>query len=132
MRLLVLLPLLLSATAAFSQEKPKANCVEITAQEFLTNVTNDSSIKIIDVRMKAEFKTGYIEKAVNIPISKKLPRKVKPFDKTATYYLYCAGGTRSCRAAAQYTAAGFQHVYSLKGGINGWKREGLAVVGSRK
>ena len=126
-----MLPLLLSAASAFPQEKPKANCVEITAQDFMTNVTNDPSIKIIDVRMKAEFKTGYIEKAVNIPLSKRLPRKVKSFDKNATYYLYCAGGTRSCRAAAQYTAAGFQHVYSLKGGINGWKRGGLAISGNR-
>jgi rhodanese-related sulfurtransferase len=127
MRLLVLLSLFLSATAAFPQEKPKAKCTEISAQDFYSNVKLDPSIKIIDVRMKAECRSGMIENAINIPISKKLPRKAKSLDREVTYYLYCAGGTRSCRAAEQYSAAGFKNVYSLKGGIKGWRSTGLPV-----
>lgn len=131
MRMIAILPLLLSATAAFAQDKPEVKCAEISAQDFYSNVTIDPSIKIIDVRMRSEVKGGRIANSINIPLSKKLSRKAKSLDREATYYFYCIGGARSCRAASQYAEAGFRHVYSLKGGINGWKKEGLPVSGDR-
>jgi rhodanese-related sulfurtransferase len=123
---LALLPFLFSFQA-ITHNQPEVKCPEISCQEFAQNVKADPTIRIIDVRMRAEFKTGFIENAVNLPLSRSLPKKARFLDKNATYYLYCMGGTRSCKAANQYLAAGFKNVYSLKGGINGWKKAGLPV-----
>jgi rhodanese-related sulfurtransferase len=132
MRLIAIFPLIFSFSAAFAQDKPEVKCAEISAQYFYSNVKLDPSIKIIDVRMRAEVRGGRIANSINIPLSKKLPRKAKSLDREATYYFYCVGGTRSCKAANQYEKAGFRHVYSLKGGINGWRKEGLPVKKGRR
>ena len=39
--------------------------------------------------------------------------------------LYCAGGVRSALAARNLKEIGYEHVYSLIGGFNGWKNAGL-------
>jgi|WetSurMetagenome_2_1015567.scaffolds.fasta_scaffold03882_5 rhodanese-related sulfurtransferase len=126
MYFLALFPFWFSTITATPQE-PEKKCPEITCQEFAQNIKSDPTIKIIDVRMKAEFRTGHIENAINLPLSRSVPKRARFLDKNASYYLYCTGGTRSCKAATQYLASGFKIVYSLKGGINGWKKAGLPV-----
>jgi rhodanese-related sulfurtransferase len=41
--------------------------------------------------------------------------------------VYCAGGVRSVLAADALQKMGYKKVYSLKGGIKGWKDQGNMV-----
>ncbi|KAJ3179678.1 hypothetical protein HDU87_002884 [Geranomyces variabilis] len=44
------------------------------------------------------------------------------------YVLYCASGARSALAANALTEMGYKNVYSLRGGISGWKNEGFVTT----
>lgn len=93
---------------------------------------------VIDVREPAEFATGHIAHAVNIP------RGVLEFevaahpafgnvtdpalaDRDAPILLYCRTGGRGALAARALQAMGFTQVRSIAGGITGWIDAGLPV-----
>jgi len=53
--------------------------------------------------------------------------KIKDFDKNQSYILACPGGVRSTQVAAFMMVKGFPHVFSMDGGIEGWKQSGLEM-----
>ena len=67
--------------------------------------------KVVDVRSPAEYNSGRIEGAVNIPM-----QDIQALDDAGKYLLYCRSGARS-GAAAQYLSS--KGVESMNiGGIN--------------
>ena len=132
MRLLVFLTLFTSYGIAFSQDTGSYKCVTIAPQDFYSNVKLNPEIKIIDVRMKAEFRPERIENAINIPLSKLPCKKAEAISREKTIYLYCKSGTRSCWAAVKFYDMGFKHIYTLEGGITAWKKAGLPVAVGRR
>ncbi|KAJ3156229.1 hypothetical protein HDU86_003993 [Geranomyces michiganensis] len=44
------------------------------------------------------------------------------------FVLYCASGPRSALAAEALTQMGYKNVYTLRGGISGWKNEGFVTT----
>lgn len=80
---------------------------------------------LIDVRTTAEFEQGHVKEALNSDYnSGQFAEQIKGWDKTKTYYLYCASGNRSGKAAKLMLDAGFTEVYNL-GGYNNLKEAGL-------
>lgn len=94
---------------------------------------------LIDVREHAEFETGHIAGAVNIP------RGVLEFQvdahpavanvsdpalshKEQPIVVYCRTGGRSALAALNLQRMGFTDVRSLAGGITEWANAGLPVT----
>jgi len=132
MRLLVFLTLFTTYGIAFSQDPGGYKCVTISVDDFYSDMKLKPETKVIDVRMKAEFRPEHIENAINIPLSKLPCRKVEEISRETVIYLYCKSGVRSCWAASKFNDMGFKHIYSLDGGINAWKKKGLPVVNSRK
>ena len=131
MRFLIFLSILMTSGMAFTQDPGGYKCVTITPRDFYSDMKLNPEIKIIDVRMKAEFRTERIENAINIPLSKLPCKKAEAISRETTIYLYCKSGTRSCWAAAKFNDMGFKHIYSLEGGITAWKKAGLPVVGRK-
>jgi rhodanese-related sulfurtransferase len=89
----------------------------------------DSSIFILDVRSKAEFRdVGHIAKAVLIPI-KELEDRLSELTpaKSKTIIAYCSHGIRSARAATLLQKKGFT-VLSLVGGTTKWTRDKLPLA----
>ena len=52
-------------------------------------------------------------------------------DKSARTILYCRSGNRSCNAAEQLQALGYENVASMAGGILAWQEQGLPVVAAQ-
>jgi rhodanese-related sulfurtransferase len=94
---------------------------------------------VIDVREPAEFATGHLPGAINIP------RGVLEFeieahpalggvtdaalaDRQRAIVVYCRSGGRAALATQSLQQLGFTAVRSIAGGIMGWTAAGLPVV----
>ena len=93
----------------------------------------DDGAAIIDVRESDEWRQGHIPQATFIPrgflelrVEEKLPDRKRPV------ILQCASGTRSLLAARTLAEMGYENLYNLTGGFNGWKDKGLPWVADRQ
>ena len=77
------------------------------------NIENVHSI-IIDVRTQEEFKSGYLEDAINIEWQniKNLSKEIKKDEKI---YLYCRSGNRSGKATDILINLGYKNVKNIGG-----------------
>ena len=87
------------------------------------------NVTILDVRTEDEFKSGHIEKAINIDYySKDFIKTCKDtLDKNNTIAIYCQSGSRSKKSAKLLTKEKFT-VINLKGGIDNWKKYNKQTV----
>ncbi len=69
---------------------------------------------LIDVRSRAEFSSGHLPNAINLPldeIEKALPRRVN--DKDQVLLLHCQSGMRSGVAKARLKGMGYTRAFNL-------------------
>ncbi len=93
-----------------------------------TRLINDGAA-VLDVRSEAEFKSGHIADAVNIPVSQLKGRLDKlSFSKMDPVVVYCQSGSRSARACALLAKSGYEKVYNLGGGMLAWQAAGMPVT----
>jgi rhodanese-related sulfurtransferase len=118
-----------SATALVAEAK--AQIKEISAAELKAGALDGRVV--IDVREPEEFAGGHIPGAVNQPrgtleftvmrhpvlaaLAEQNPARVAD----TQIILYCRSGTRSALAAQTLEKMGFNNVYSLRGGFQGWQ-----------
>ncbi|HEX7080963.1 MAG TPA: rhodanese-like domain-containing protein [Gammaproteobacteria bacterium] len=84
---------------------------------------------VIDVRSPEEFQQGHIVNARNVELARLTsdPGSLKK-QKNKVLITVCDNGINSNRAAGVLRKAGFEKVFSLKGGLNGWRAENLPLV----
>lgn len=84
---------------------------------------------LIDVREPDEYSAGHVPDAKLIPLGK-LGAHLQELSayKDQPVVVMCRSGRRSARAVELLQEAGFSRVSNLKGGINAWEGDGLAVV----
>lgn len=88
----------------------------------------DPQMIILDVRTPGEHKAGHIPRAVNINLyDKDFGERLDALDKSKPVLVYCASGNRSVPAAKTLAAKGFDKLYHLEKGFQGWARAGKAV-----
>ncbi|MFZ2324025.1 MAG: rhodanese-like domain-containing protein [Ignavibacteriaceae bacterium] len=110
------------ANAGYEMETTK----QIIVQQLMDNLDD---YFVLDVRGYSEYNAGHIEGAANIQAGFLSDRISEvPYDKKIV--VHCAGGDRSAIAASLLQQKGFQNVYNLTCGINGWKQAGLKLVTS--
>ncbi|MFN3843227.1 MAG: rhodanese-like domain-containing protein [Rehaibacterium terrae] len=114
----------------------RAQIRELTPEALAPRLADD--IVLIDVREPAEFETGHLPGAINIP------RGVLEFQVEAhpavacvtdpalsardrDIVVYCRTGGRSALAAYNLQRMGFTRVRSLAGGITAWREQGLPL-----
>jgi uncharacterized membrane protein YdjX (TVP38/TMEM64 family)/rhodanese-related sulfurtransferase len=98
----------------------------------LANELGSGGAAIIDVRSPDEFTApGHIETALNIPLGE-LPDRLTEIraHKNKPVIVVCKTDKRSASAATLLSAGGFSDVRVLRGGMERWKRDGLAVAGN--
>jgi rhodanese-related sulfurtransferase len=97
-----------------------------------TQLINQNKTIIIDVRDEAQFASGHIREARNIPV-KELAKRIGELDKfkARNVLVVCQTGTQSPKAAATLTKAGFNEVFGLSGGMAAWQAQALPVVGGK-
>ena len=69
---------------------------------------------VIDVRSAAEFSSGHLPNAINLPLEEievALPRRVK--DKNQVLLLHCQSGMRSGVAKTKLAGLGYANVFNL-------------------
>ena len=128
--LAVLLLLFVGSGWRAQSEEPKATTGEapperlraITTQEALELVQRNKgnpNVVILDVRTPEEFKSGYIEGAINIPIAELPQRMSEVGPKDRAVVVYCRSGSRSAAAAQRLAENGFADVIDL-GPMSAW------------
>ena len=103
----------------------------LTADEFEKAVSKDS-VQILDVRTPGEYTSGHIKNTLlaNWNDKAEFDRRISFIDKNKPVYVYCLAGGRSAAAAEKMRAMGFENVYELQGGINGWKAANKNLAGA--
>lgn len=82
---------------------------------------------IFDVRSSHEVDSGSIPQAIHMPLHI-IPSKVIELSDKDPIILFCHLGARSAQACHYLQNAGFDNVYSLRGGFRAWVASGLAKV----
>lgn len=118
----------MSLTASQLVDHARDRIVEIAPHAF---VAENSGVVLIDVREPAEFSTGHLPDAINIPRGV-LEFQVESHPALAgparPIVLYCRSGGRAALAALSLSMLGFDEVRSLSGGIMGWTEADLPIV----
>lgn len=101
----------------------------LSVDAFQEQLAQHPEAVVLDVRTAEEVAEGVIPGAVNIDFkSSDFETRIDALDKSKSYYVYCAAGVRSEKAAAVMTAKGFEHVKTLAGGINSWKAQNKEIT----
>lgn len=125
----------MTRTAQQIVAEARASITEIPVQDVARGV---AGALIIDVREPAEFESGHLQGAINIP------RGVLEFQVEAhpalggatepelalrdrPVVLYCRTGGRSALAALSLQGMGFKDVRSMAGGITAWQEAQLPL-----
>lgn len=115
---IILVGIILAGTYALIYFQKERELHKITPEKAVENRIETEDI-IIDVRTKGEYDNGSLKGALvgyNYS-SGELEEKLDSLDKSQTYYLYCASGNRSGKAARLMKEKGFENVHNL-GGYN--------------
>jgi cysteine synthase/rhodanese-related sulfurtransferase len=81
---------------------------------------------LLDVRTPAEYETGHIADALNIPLATiaAAPLQGIAMDRAAPIVAICAAGKRSLNALLLLKAQGHERVKSVRGGMQAWTAAG--------
>ena len=116
--------------AALLACSPGESSTSITQAELADRIGTHSAPLIIDVRTRAEFYSGHIPGAVNIPHDQ-LRRRLGELDSHGDreIVVYCEVGGRSKAAASALRGAGFSTVLRLEGEMKSWRTRRLPCTG---
>ena len=100
---------------------------EVSAVE-LVQLINRRDAVVLDVRTPAEYASGHIAGARNIPEAQ-LAERLKELDrfKTRPIVVSCAGGGRAARAGAVLQKHGYTEVFTLRGGLGAWQQASMPL-----
>jgi rhodanese-related sulfurtransferase len=116
----------------FSELRRKAGgLVNVETSEAVRLINNDGLV--IDIRSSDAFARGHIVNAKNIPTDE-LDAKMSQIEKfkAKPIVAVCDNGITATKTVTTLRNAGFESVYNLKGGMNGWTQAGLPVVTGKK
>lgn len=101
--------------------------VQLTPQD-ASELVNNTSVTILDVRTINEYKAGHIGKAIVIPVQE-LQERVSEIEhlKNSKVLVYCRTGVRSKKALQILQQNGFSQLYHLEKGIRLWTQEGFKI-----
>src|SRR6266480_2202731 len=111
----------------------KKQIKEVSVHEVKDKLNPANGFTLLDVREGDEWEQGHLGKAISLPrgfLELKADKTLT--DKNQPIVVYCAGGTRSALAAKTLQDLGYTDVYSMRGGFNEWKNNGLPFVTPEK
>ena len=96
----------------------------------------DDGYQVLDVREPAEFNSGTIDGAFNVPrglleaaSDNDFPgHNEKMLDRDKKWLVFCATSGRSAMATAVMQQMGFKNVKNINGGMAAWKSAEMQVV----
>lgn len=110
-----------SSNPPAGQAVSNSKIIDLDAAAFKAKMSEPNTI-VLDVRTPAEIAAGKIPGAFDLDVqSSEFKAQVDRLDKAKTYLVYCKKGGRSARACSIFEEAGFEKIYNLEGGYDGWK-----------
>ena len=103
---------LLLCSCGSDKKEEKAMVQSVTCSE-MKELVKDGAV-LVDVRTLAEYKSGHLDEAVNLPvetIADTIGNEIS--DKDTKIVLYCRSGNRSNTAANTLVNMGYKNVYDL-------------------
>jgi rhodanese-related sulfurtransferase len=99
----------------------------VTVEEARKLITQNPTLKIVDVRLDTEFNESHIPGAINVCVCDpdNLLRDLSPNDEIL---VYCRNGLRSSAALDFLNEHGYSKVYNMVGGIVAWKNAGYPTI----
>lgn len=98
----------------------------------LTTLINRENALVVDLSASGDFEKGHIPSSRNVAPSQFDPEnKMLSAAKSLPVVVVCRSGQASGVAAKRLKKAGFEHVYSLEGGIAAWQAADLPLVKGR-
>ena len=120
------------ACSSLSAQVPdSAKFQSVPPYYFHLNYLKTDPALLIDVREFFEYKRSRIKDAINIPASSALKKVADTISHNCALFLYCTTDSRSDWVAKKLYDLGFRKLYSLKGGIVAWKKDGFPVEKKR-
>ena len=100
---------------------------EVGPAEAVTLINRRDAV-VLDVRDAAEYKSGHITNARNVPEAE-LDARSKELDKVKAkpIIVSCGRGNRSAVIAAKLRKLGFAEVVSLRGGLAAWQQANMPL-----
>jgi hydroxyacylglutathione hydrolase len=91
--------------------------IDVEADELAMDIPFDQNLVVIDVRKEAEYGSGHIKDALNIPLNDLSdPGSMADLDDKHNMYVHCAGGYRSVIASSLLKREGFHNLRNVVGG----------------
>jgi sulfur-carrier protein adenylyltransferase/sulfurtransferase len=92
----------------------------------LARMLAQRSMVLVDVREPAEFATGHLPQAINVPLGQvesELQRGNPTLPRNRTLVFLCRSGARSLKACAFARRSGYENILQLEGGLLAFKDE---------
>ncbi len=104
----------------------KSRVRELTIPQVVEKQKHGEKFHFVDVREDSEWEKGRAQGAQHIGKGV-IERDIESLipDHKAEIILYCGGGFRSALAADNLQKMGYTNVFSMDGGIRGWRDLGL-------
>ncbi|MBD0288751.1 MAG: MBL fold metallo-hydrolase, partial [Flavisolibacter sp.] len=94
--------------------------IEVEADELAMDLPFDDNLVVVDVRKPAEYASGHVKDAINIPLNEMTdPASMANLEEEHNIYLHCAGGYRSTIAASLLKRQG---IHNLRNVAGGWEK----------
>ena len=102
---------------------------ELTVDDVKSKLDKKEAFHLVDVREESESAKDHLPSAAHLGkgvIERDVEQKIPQLD--APIVLYCGGGYRSALAADNLQKMGYTNVWSMDGGIRGWREKGFPLV----
>ena len=127
--LILVTGLVASALAViFYELKLKARNIASLSIPLAVRKINQGS-QVIDVRNADRYAEGHIVDARNIPQDELLKNPNELTRKNKDAVLVCDSGASSGECVARLRKDGYDNIFSLRGGLEEWRKENLPLVG---
>ena len=119
--------LVLAAALALLPALARAEAPSISPDELKARLDAKSAPAVIDVRTAAEFATGHIPGAVNIPYDE-VAERIAEVEAPHGVALYCMRGPRARKGEEALRRSGYgAPILHVEGGFAAWSEAGLPV-----
>ncbi len=99
---------------------------KVSPSEAVQLINREKAV-LIDVSENAEYATGHVAGAKNVPLAALDASNELPKNKTVPLVLVCPTGARAARAVPMLKKRGFENARVLAGGLRAWREANLPI-----
>ena len=110
-------------------EDARARVKETNVEEVKSKLDRGEKFLLVDVREESEFAKDHLPGAIHLGkgvIERDIESQVP--DLNTQMVLYCGGGFRSAMAADNLQKMGYTNVFSMDGGVRGWREKNFPLT----